>query len=151
LNHDQLSSGLFFLFGCLICFYSLSYKLGSLAAPESGLMPFLSGATICLLAAIGFVAGTLRRMRGEFWRPVVKGHSWQRALLTASALLAFLFLQKPLGFFLATILFIGFLLRAIFPQRWPVVATVSILTATFAYLLFEIWLQAQLPKGPLGI
>jgi hypothetical protein len=151
LNHDQLSSALFFLVGCFICIYSLPYKLGSLAAPESGFMPFISGAAICLLAAIGFAAGTLRKMRGEAWRPILKGQSWHRALLTVGALIAFLFLQKPLGFFLATFLFIGFLLRVIFPRRWRVVVMVAFLTAGFAYIIFEIWLHAQLPKGLLGI
>lgn len=151
MNRDQLSSGVFFLSGCLICYSSLPYKLGSLAAPESGLMPFLSGAAICLLAAIGFVTATLRRLKGERWAALLRGRAWQRGLLIVVALLAFVFLLKPLGFLLTTVLFIAFLLRAIVPQKWPLVVVVSVLTATFAYLVFEVWLKAQLPTGPLGI
>jgi hypothetical protein len=32
-----------------------------------------------------------------------------------------------------------------------VVIACSILTAAASYLIFEVWLKAQLPKGPLGI
>jgi hypothetical protein len=140
LNRDQVSSGLFLVAGCLICAFSLPYKLGTPAAPESGLMPFLSGAAICLLAAIGFGAATLRRLRGERWKAVLRGRA-----------LAFVLLLRPLGFLLTTALFIAFLLRAIVPQRWPLVVAVSVLTAAFAYLVFEVWLKAQLPTGLLGI
>jgi len=150
-SHDQLSSGLFFLLGCVICLYSLQYRLGTLAAPESGLMPFLSGAAMALLAALGFILGTLRRLRGERWRPLFRGVAWRRGVLTLIALLAYLLLQTRLGFTLTTVLFIGFLLRAIFPQRWTVVIVTSVLTAAIAYLVFEVWLQAQLPMGPFGI
>ncbi|MFA5027112.1 MAG: tripartite tricarboxylate transporter TctB family protein [Candidatus Methylomirabilota bacterium] len=140
MNHDQLSGGLFFVLGCAICLHSLQYRLGTLAAPESGLMPFLSGAAIALLAALGFLLGTLRRLRGEGWRPLFRGVAWRRGLL-----------QTRLGFTLTTVLFIGFLLRAIFPQRWSVVIVTAVLTAVIAYLVFEVWLQAQLPMGPFGI
>lgn len=150
MNHDQVSSGLFFLAGLGICLYSMHYKLGTLAAPASGLMPFLSGAVICLLAGIGFVQGTLRRLGGEGWRPILRGVAWGRGLLTLVALLGFLLLLKPLGFLLTTLLFVGVLLRTILPQRWPVVVAVSVLTAALSYLLFEVWLRAQLPAGPLG-
>lgn len=151
MNRDQLSSGLFFLSGCLISYSSLPYKLGSLAAPESGLMPFLAGAAICLLAAIGFVNATFRRLKGERWEALLRGRAWKRGLLIVVALLAFVVLLKPLGFLFTTVLFIGFLLRAIVPQKWPLVVVVSVMTATFAYLVFEVWLKAQLPTGPLGI
>ncbi len=151
MNHDQLSSGIFFLLGCAIALYSLQYRLGTLAAPESGLMPFLSGAAIALLGALGIVLGTLRRRRGEGWQPLFRGVAWRRGLLTTLALLGYLLLQKPLGFTLTTVLFIGFLLRAIFPQRWGVVIVTAVLTAALSYLIFEVWLQAQLPTGPLGI
>jgi putative tricarboxylic transport membrane protein len=151
LNRDQLSSGLFFLFGLLVCFFSIPYKLGALSAPGSGLMPFLSGAAMCCLAAIGFSHATLRRLRGEGWGPLMKGRVWQRGLLTLGGQLAFLFLLQPLGFFLTTVLFMGFLLRVVVPQSWPRVITVAVLTATIAYLVFEVWLKVQLPAGPLGI
>jgi hypothetical protein len=150
-NHDQSSSSLFFLAGCGICVYSLRYDLGTLAAPESGLMPFLSGAVIALLAALGFVLGTLKRRRGEGWIPLLQGVAWRRGLLTLAALLAYLLLQTHLGFTATTLLFIGFLLRTIFPQRWSVVIATAVLTAAITYLVFEVWLQAQLPKGPFGI
>ena len=151
MNRNQAISGLFFILGLLICLASLPYKLGSLAAPESGLMPFLSGAAMCLLAVIGFVRASLRSQRRERRSPLFKGHAWQRSLLTLVALLAFQSLLNPLGFALTTVLFIGFLLRAIVPQRWSVVVAVSLLTTLLSYMIFEVWLKAQLPKGPWGI
>jgi hypothetical protein len=150
-NHDQVSGSLFFVLGCGICAYSLRYDLGTLAAPESGLMPFLSGAAMAFLAGLGFVLGTRRRLRGEAWRPLFRAVAWWRSLLTLGALVGYLFLQTRLGFTLTTVLFIGFLLRAIFPQRWTIVVATAVLTAAIAYLVFEAWLQAQLPMGPFGI
>lgn len=151
MNRDQMSSGLFFLLGLLICLYSLTYDLGSPVAPGSGLMPFLCGAAMCFLAVAGFAFTTLRKQRGESGSPLFKGQAWQRSALTLGALLAFQFLMKPLGFALATVLFVAFLLRAIVPQRWPVVILVALLTAALSFLVFEVWLQAQLPRGPWGI
>jgi hypothetical protein len=151
LNRDQVSSGLFFAFGLLVCVFSIPYKLGTLSAPGSGIMPFLSGAAMCCLAVIGFGHATLRRRRGEGWAPLFTGRAWQRGLLTLGGQLAFLLLLKPLGFFLTTLLCMSFLLRVVVPQSWPRVVTVAALTATIAYLVFEVWLKVQLPAGPLGI
>jgi len=151
LNRDRVSSGLFFLLGLLICLYSLTYDLGSPVAPGSGLMPFLCGAAMCLLAVAGFTYTTLRKQRREPGSPLFKGRAWQKSALTLGALLALQFLMKPLGFTLATFLFVSFLLRVIVPQRWPVVIGVALLTAALSFLLFEVWLQAQLPRGPWGI
>jgi putative tricarboxylic transport membrane protein len=151
LNRDRVSSGIFFLLGLLICLYSLTYDLGSPVAPGSGLMPFLCGAAMCFFAGAGYVLTTLRKKRGDRGSPLFKGLAWRRSMLTLGALLALQFLMKPLGFILATFLFVSFLLRAIVPQRWPVVIVVALLTAALSFLLFEVWLQAQLPRGPWGI
>jgi len=150
LNHDQASSALFFLVGLLIALHSVSYALGTLAAPESGLMPFLAGAAIAVFAAIGFVHATLRRRAGEGWAPLLRAVRWERCLLTLLALAGFVLLLPAVGFLLDTGLFIGFLLRAIVPQRWPVVLLGAVFSAGGAYLVFQVWLQAQLPPGPLG-
>jgi hypothetical protein len=114
-------------------------------------MPFLAGVAICFFSAIGFIHSTLRRRKGERWAPVLQGFSWKNAMIILISLLAYALLLFPLGFVFTTTLFIAFLLRAIVPQRWSVVIACSVLTAAASYLIFEVWLKAQLPKGPLGI
>jgi hypothetical protein len=99
---------------------------------------------------IGLVHSTLKLKKGEGWKPVMKGLTWKKSLIVLGALFAYALLLKPLGFFLGTALFIGFLLRAVQPQSWLIVAAGAILTAIGSYGIFEIWLQAQLPKGPWG-
>ncbi len=151
MNSDQLSSTVWFILGLAVCLGSLQYKLGTPASPGTGFMPFLAGAAICFFSGIGLIHSTLRRRQGEGWTSVLRGVFWKNALIILISLLAYALLLVPLGFVITTTLFIAFLLRAIVPQRWPVVIACSILTAAISYLIFEIWLKAQLPKGPLGI
>jgi putative tricarboxylic transport membrane protein len=150
-TNDQASSLAFILFGGLICAASIGYSLGTLSAPDSGLMPFLTGAGMVLLGGAGFVDATLRRRRGEGWEPVLRGMRWQKSILVVAALAAYALLLKPLGFLLCTCLLLIFLLRAIAPQRWPVVIGGALAASGVAYAVFELWLQAQLPKGWLGL
>ena len=75
---------------------------------------------------------------------------WGKSLIVMLALLAYTLLLMPLGFLLCTALFVGFLLVVVQPQRWYVVISVAVGTAIGAYGIFEVWLKAQLPKGPLG-
>jgi len=151
LNNDQASSGAFFIIGLAIALGAVRYKLGTFSAPDSGLMPFLVGAAISLLAGIGFVHATLEKRRGAGWTPLLKKLRWERVLIVLAALAAYTLLVKTLGFLICTVLFIGFLLKAIVPQRWPTVFAVALITALASYGIFELWLKAQLPRGILGI
>jgi hypothetical protein len=151
LNNDQLSSTVWFILGLAVCLGSLQYKLGTPASPGTGFMSFLAGLAICFFSGIGLIHSTLRQRQGEGWVPLLRGVLWKNALIILVSLLAYALLLVPLGFSLTTALFIGFLLRAIAPQRWSVVVACSLLTAAISYLLFEVWLKAQLPKGPFGI
>jgi hypothetical protein len=149
-NNDQVSAAIWLAAGIVITLASLRYRLGTLASPGTGFMPFLAGLAIVLLSFIGLVQGTLRRKEGVAWRPPMRGLRWGKSLLVLAALFAYILLLTPLGFFLCTALFIGFLLRTVKPQGWHVVALGSLLTAFGAYGIFEVWLKAQLPKGPWG-
>jgi len=151
LNNDQLSGTVWFILGLAVCLGSLQYKLGTPASPGTGFMPFLSGLAICFFSGIGLIHSTLRRRQGEGWAPVLQGVFWKNAMIILVSLLVYALLLVPLGFVFTTTLFIAFLLRAIVPQRWSVVIACSILTAAASYLIFEVWLKAQLPKGLLGI
>jgi putative tricarboxylic transport membrane protein len=151
LNQDQWSSLTWFLIGVAICLVSIPYKLGTLSSPGTGFMPFLSGGAISLFAAAGFIYTTIRKSRGEGWSPLFQGVKWPRALTGLLCLCAYALLFLPLGFLICTTLFIAFLLRAILPLRWSLVIGVALITAIASYLIFEVWLKAQLPKGVLGI
>jgi putative tricarboxylic transport membrane protein len=151
LNNDQVSSAFWFCLGLAVCLGSIQYKLGTPASPGTGFMPFLTGVAICFFSVVGFSQASFQKRQGEGWVPLIRGVRWRNALVILISLFAFAFLLVPLGFFLCTILFIVFLLRAIVPQRWTVAIGCALLTAIASYLIFEVWLKAQLPKGPLGI
>jgi hypothetical protein len=149
-NNDQITAFFWFAFGSTIAVASFRYDLGTMDSPGTGFMPFLAGLAISFFSMVGLIHSTAKLKKGEGWNPVIKGFTWKKSLIVLGALFAFAFLLKPLGFSLCTALFIGFLLRTVQPQSWPIVAAGGILTAIGTYGIFEIWLQAQLPKGPWG-
>jgi hypothetical protein len=150
MNKDQASSGFFFFIGLAIALGAVRYKLGTFSAPDSGLMPFLVGLAISFLAVIGFIHATLERRQGTGWVSPLKQVGWERVLIVLAALAGYILLVKTLGFLICTALFIGFLLRAVVPQRWSTVLAVALITALVSYGIFQVWLKAQLPGGILG-
>ncbi len=149
-NNDQASAAFWFVLGAIIAIASIPCDLGTLDAPGTGFLPFLAGLTISFFSMIGLVDGTLKRKSGIGWKPMVRGLRWKKSLIVLLSLLAYALLLKSLGFLLCTTLFIGFLLVAVQPQSWYVVIFGAIGTAIGTYGIFEVWLKAQLPKGPLG-
>ena len=147
LNNDQVSTAVWFGLGALIAGGSVHYGLGTLANPGSGFITFLAALSMCVFSFIGLISAT---RKGGGWKPVMKGARWQKAFLVMGALLVYTLLLPRLGFIPCTVLFIGFMLRAVKPQGWAVVGAGSILTALASYAVFELWLQAQLPKGWFG-
>jgi len=150
-NNEQLASVFWLVVGAAVAISSIRLRLGSLASPDTGFMPFLSGVAMCLFASIGLIHGTLEQRRGVCWTPVIGANvRWGKSLAVLAALLAYVFLLKSLGFVLCTLLFLGFLFRAVNPQKWSTVALGSVLITAGAYLIFDLWLKSQLPKGPWG-
>lgn len=150
MNNDQVSSGIWFFIGVTICLVSLQYKLGTLSSPSSGFLPFLSGLAIGFFSLVGFIHATIRKNRGEVWDSLLKPVHWEKALIILISLFAYGLLLGPIGFFLCTLLFIGFLLRVIDPQRWLLVIGGSLLITVATYIVFEVFLKARMPKGFLG-
>jgi drug/metabolite transporter (DMT)-like permease len=71
----------------------------------------------------------------------------KKVVLTTIALLVYAIGMGYLGFLISTFIFFVFLLRTIEPQRWGLVILESLLASGISYVIFEIWLQAQLPRG----
>ncbi len=151
INNDQASSTVWFILGLIIAMGSLRYGVGPLESPATGFIPFLAGLAISFFSLMGIVHSTLKNFGGIQWKPIMRGLFWKKALLVLAAMLGYALLLKPLGFFTCTVLFIGFLLRTVRPQRWLIVIAGALGTAVGAYWIFEVCLKTQFPKGPWGL
>jgi len=150
LNNDQISSAAWFFIGLLILYFSIPYGIGEVHAPETGFMPFYTGVAMCVLSGFIFLEATRAKRNGVRWENPLKGFTWGKPLIALAALVVYALLMNTLGFLLATALLIGFLLRGIYPQKWPVVISGALLTSLLTYLVFQVWLKTQLPTGILG-
>lgn len=77
--------------------------------------------------------------------------AWKRVLITFLSLAAYNGLLNLLGFTLTTFLFLGFLLKVVFPQSWRRTLLVAVIGAASARFLFVHFLETQLPKGIFGL
>ena len=149
-KYDRVSSLAWLSFALYIGIESLRLPLGSWRDPGPGFLPL--GAGICL-AILSLTAFFQARSRMEEKTP--KGwysqEKWKSLLLILAVLLGYALLLDFLGFLISTFLLLVMLFRFVEPQPWVVSIGGSALASIGCYVLFEIWLKTQLPKGILGI
>jgi putative tricarboxylic transport membrane protein len=147
MNHDKWSSLFWLVVGGLICFGALKLSLGTAKTPGVGFFPFISGSALVLLSLIVFLQSRgIPKATGAAALWPDKG-KMLKVLLTIAALLVYGIVMEYLGFLLSTFLFLGFLLRVVEPQRWPMVIGGSVLVSFVSYGIFALWLKAELPTG----
>ena len=139
------SSLLLLLFSCFICIQSYRLNLGTLNSPGPGLFPFGAGLILGLLALI-----VILQSPREDGPERIEGKGNLKIALVLFALVAYgLFLER-VGFLVTTFGLLVFLLKVIVSQRWARVLISALLSTLTSYVIFQIWLKAQLPKGFIG-
>ena len=142
----------FLVFGSVVVWDSrrLGASWGS-DGPEAGYFPFYIGLFIIISAGITLVRGLASGASGR--EPFVEWHQLRMVLivLVPSAFYVGL-ISNPvysLGIYEASALFIAAFMRVLGKYSWVKVAAVSIGTMVAFFVMFEIWFQVPLPKGPL--
>ncbi len=148
-NNDQWSSLFWLATGLAIALYSMKYGLGKFSSPGPGFMPFLSGVTLAGLALVVFFQQLSKGSR-EKLRDLWEKKNWTTIIMVMGALVLYTVFFRFLGFLLDTFLLTAFLLRVMEPLSWKKVLAGAIGAAIGSYAIFELWLEAQLPKGFLG-
>lgn len=146
---DRASSLFWMVVALGICFGSLRLGLGHLHRPGPGFFSFLAGSALCILSVSLFLRSCKARgSSGERKGALLPGlHGTLKIVYVIIALVLYAIGMNYIGFFFATILFLGFLLRGIGRQRWSTVGIISILGALTCWLVFRYWLDVQLPGG----
>jgi putative tricarboxylic transport membrane protein len=137
---------LWLVLGLLIAAESYRVGLGSFGKPDSGLFPFLIGIFLTVLAVI-----LLRQPLTEGKEKPEGKINYFKIVWCLLSLYIYAMTFEWLGFVPATFFLLIFLLRFLERKGWVLVLTVALLTAVASYIFFGVLLQAQLPKGVLGI
>ena len=148
----RIASFAWIVLGIALCLGSVQLGLGTMSSPESGLLPFITGA---LLGACGIVL-VLLDMRKP---PAGRGTSVEasgkmfgkKGGLSLAALFLYAFLMEPLGFILSTFMVLFLLFKIMEPRKWVTPIFISVTAVIVGYLVFCVWLRVNFPKGILGL
>ena len=149
-KYDRITSLVWLGFAGYICFESIRLPLGSLRDPGPGFLPLLVGLILAGLSVVCFRRAQTAEsedQKGSWYSQ----ERWKNLIWVLLALFAYALTLDPLGFLLSTFLFLSFLFRVgMGPKKWFWSIGGSLIASLSCYVVFELWLRTQLPKGILG-
>lgn len=139
--------------GLLFCIGAFKLRLFEENIPGPGFFPFIVGIFLVSLGIVLLILTHLRHMEEKIFEEKFfpEKDSLKKLFLAVLALSIYGIGLEYLGFLFMTFIFMIILLRFIEPQKWIFVFTASTLITAVSYIIFQILLKAQLPKGILGI
>ncbi len=149
-NPDRFSSLVLFAAGMMTALWSLKYGFGSLSEPGVGFITFFAGAILALLSLLLFFSSFREKEKPAGLRELWAGLDAKKVLYVLGLLVAYTVSLRPVGFALCTfiLLFLLFRVKGTY-GIWPTLLVSCFVTAV-CYLVFQVWLQVQLPRGILG-
>ena len=147
---DRISGIFWLLFSAFISIESYRLGLGNLHQPGPGFIFFWTAVAMGILSIAIFVRAWFGKKTGGRESPVFGKENVLKIVLVLLSLFLYAFFMEALGFIPITLLLFIFLLGMIEKRRWVFTIFVSVAVTGISYLLFEIWLKSQLPKGILG-
>jgi len=151
MNADRVSSLVWLLLGLVAIYGSFQLGLGTMHEPGSGFLAFLAGVFIICVAAVIFLQsiikfrGTPLNIKG-LWA----GSKWQRSLIIGVLTIGFILALEVLGFFVTSFLLLFCLFKAVERLSWGKAVLIPALTLTVTYVVFNIFLKSNLPRGIFG-
>jgi hypothetical protein len=123
--------------------------LGRLGEPGPGLMPLIVGVLMGILSIISFISSLKLKTleKKTFWGDK---RQWYKVFTTSLALIIYALALNSLGFIFVTLCLMLFLFRVIGELNWKISLGGPILTTSFFYVLFKVWLEVPFPMGPFG-
>ncbi len=136
--------------GVIICLLAWKLKLGSFREPGPGFVAFISGLFVSMIGLVMGLSGLLSkispRSRIDFDQTFFIA-SWPRLIYTMGLLLSYGLLLNTLGYILTTFLVMSGLFYDREKSRWVSSGLASLISVGVTYLVFQVWLRCQFPRG----
>jgi putative tricarboxylic transport membrane protein len=146
-NPDQLSSLFWLIVGVGISAGSVKYGVGNFLSPGAGFITFFAGIVLSLLSVLLFIFSLIRREPRQSIRSLWEGLAFGKVIYVIVLLMLYALTLQFLGFLPATLILLFFLFRIKGTYSPLTVVVLSLVISLGAYLVFQVWLQVQLPKG----
>ena len=147
MKHPDLWSSLFWIILSAVTIGLASHlSFGDLMEPGPGLFPILISLIILGLGLVLFFKSLFGSRKG-FKVTLQSLGAVTRVILVLVLLFLYALFLETLGFLTVTFLLIFLLLWVVYPQRWWIRLVSALGGSLGSYLIFEIWLRSQLPKG----
>jgi hypothetical protein len=143
------------IIGVAICFYAYKMGLGSFREPGAGFIAFVTGLFLVLMGAL-IVMGRKRgpqKIPADDKKKVRKteasflGTPAFKLAYAVALLLTYAALLDHLGYILTTFLVMFGLFYDPARRRLCLAFTASLISTGMTYVVFEMWLHTQLPRG----
>jgi len=136
------------IFGLFICFLAWRCHFGSFREPGPGFVAFFSG---LLIGGVGLVI-ILSRARAKpsgIEAPGIPSPSrnWRPLFFTMSLLFGYAFLLDTLGYIITTLFMMWAFFYTFWRRRWLPSLLLSAFIVGSTYMVFNIWLLCQFPRG----
>jgi hypothetical protein len=138
--------------GVVICAAAYATGLGTFHEPGAGFVAFAAGAFIVAVGSLLSVRGRPKPQGAEKQRattlaiPTLKTPLFKMAYTVATLLFYALFLNL-LGYIVTTFVALVALFFDPSRRRWAAPLFASTVSVAVTYLVFEVWLKSQLPRG----
>jgi len=141
-------AALIFLFGALVVFDSarVGARWGE-DGPQPGYFPFYVGLLICVAGVTIFMLAL--RNFSLAAKSFVSREALKKILTVLVPTVVYVALISRLGFYVASTLYIAYFMWRLGNYPWLKIVPVAVGVSVAFFLIFEIWFQVPLPKGPL--
>lgn len=150
-SKDIISSLFWMIVGAGICYGGVDLELGTLHDPGSGFIFFWVGLIMVGLSLSIFIRALKEKGKAGEMRLIWSEVQWKKIVSVLVALFLYGYFFQTLGFILSAALLLVFLFKAVEPQRWSVAILGAVVSSLVAYVVFQVWLGSQFPKGLLDI
>lgn len=145
--------GVFWIvFGVLVCVLGSRIKIGTFREPGPAFFALIAGLSLIVIGTLMLLSKIVSKVQAQadsdtHYVNLIRSFFKWRLVSTMALLLAYAFSLNVLGFIICTFLVMWGLFYDWGKNRLFNAFLASLLTTGGTYLIFEIWLQSQLPRG----